>query len=89
VVCPLSVGSDRDSHHQDVDERPYKRPPGKVRKAAVNGRYDGADERNDPGELLPVLASQPYTPDAAHNTDQADGDGRQCERVANDSTEAK
>lgn len=88
VVGPLCIRGDCDGDACDAEEHEDQRPPGEVGEATMEGRYYGADECDDPGELHTGLVSAAAT---CHNTgtDDADGDGCESEGVADDAAEAE
>jgi hypothetical protein len=88
MVGPLSIRGDCDGDADDAKEHEDESPPGKVWEAAMDGGYYGADERDDPGKLWTRLAMAGRWADALETHD-ADGDGGEGERVANDAAEAE
>ena len=88
MVGPLSVRCDRHGDADDAEEHEDQGPPCEVGEAAVDGGYYAGDKGNDPGELWRSVRSGAWWL-LVSNTHNADGDGGQGERVADDAANAE
>ena len=89
MVRPLRTRGYCDCYAADAEEHEDQCPPCEVGKSAVNGRYYGADESDNPSELSPKLACQLQQTAQGTETDHADRDGGKRKRIANDAADAK
>lgn len=89
MVSPLSIRGDCDGDADNAEEHEDQSPPCEVWKAAMNGRYYGADKRDDPGELWHEVSEGRRDWGRAGATHDANGDCGEGEGVANNAAETE